>query len=151
MPVAKGRKERVEQGLQEYKRFLLTRKAVDCEQSGKKMSKNPYIRTWYEPATIREIFAEVKGNDLYDLIYKGESEKTHWSSASLGRNIAVRNGGYQYAGDSSLEDAATVLGVGFQAMIETLAVTDNQFELSHGGENLNIMDSYVADLNALRQ
>ena len=42
VPVAKGKKERVEQGLQEYKRLLLTRKGVDCEQSGKKMPKPIY-------------------------------------------------------------------------------------------------------------
>ncbi len=118
--VETARKARIEQDISQYGGQFLSPRAIEKKKHGKPLPKDPYVREWYAPSSVWDIFKEVKGKALYECIYRSESERTHWSVASLGQNVFRSEEFVSYAGDSSPEDSATVLAVGFQALIETL-------------------------------
>lgn len=128
---------------------FLSSKARKNKDAGKRLPEDPYVRSWYEPNSLADIFEQIKGaKPLYERIYRTESERTHWSVGSLGRNIRRTERGVTYAGDSSPEDDATALAVGFQSLVETLLDIDEHLQLGRGGEICSLRDRYVADLKA---
>lgn len=140
----------IENELTAHGDLFLTKAAQRDRDAGKRLPEDPYVRSWYAPASLATIFQQIQGaRPLYEYIYRPESERTHWSVGSLGRNIRRTEKGVSYAGDSSLGEAATALAVGFQALIETLQDVDAHLKLGCGDGIRGLRDEYVANLGEL--
>lgn len=140
--VERNTQARIAQMLEVHGEQFLSPKAKKACRDGKPLPNDPYVRQWYEPS-IRDIFRYVKGEQLYEHIYRAESEKAHWSVSSLGRNVRPAGRGVIYAGDTSPEDIATASAVGFQALLETLQDVDAHLNLGKGKAIENLKQEYI--------
>lgn len=142
---------KVRAAAQQFGSQLLTPKAKKAQAACQPLPQDPYVRSWHHPYSAADIFGQVEGaTALYDHIYRAESEKAHWSIAALGQNLRHTPGGMVYAGDSSAQDSARVLAVGFQSLIETLTHVDGHFELRRSKDISSLRGRYVASLPSAR-
>ena len=141
------RKVRIEEALKVCGDQFLTDRARKKKKDGTRLPKDPYVRSWYDPHSVACIFEQVKGLwPLYENIYRAESERTHWSVSSLGKNLHQTSGGFVYAGDASPSEAATFLAVGFQALLETLVDVDDHLNLGRNDQICDLKNRYVREL-----
>lgn len=151
MAIKPQQKARIEEALRAHGDQFLTSKARKNRDTGKRLPMDPYVRSWYAPNSLSAIFNEVEGaaKPLYEFIYRAESERTHWSVGSLGRNVHRTEKGVVYAGDSSPKEEATALAAGFQALIETLQDVDTHFKLARSDVIRKLRDEYVEESDEL--
>ncbi len=125
---------------------LHTRKAREATAAGKRMPEDPFVRTWHD-ARLEDVFAAVKGQDLYQGPYAFAADWHHWSPSGMQL-------GMQYEGqvlqrvDRSVVGQAVAFATAFQCLIETAMFIVERFDLPTGHIFVGALRAYQSELDA---
>ncbi len=63
--------------------MFLTKKAQKAKQAGQPLPKQPYYTNWRRGTSIKKVFEEIEGSDIWSFFYGPYSAWAHWSSAAF--------------------------------------------------------------------
>ena len=123
---------------------ILSVRALRASERGEALPADPYITTWYS-AKLKDIFAMVKAEELYDGPYGFASDWHHWSSSGLALAMEYEGDSLEYVSSSPVFQA-TAYANAFQCLAETSWFLVHHFKLD-GLELLeDVINRYVEEL-----
>ena len=140
---------RNEEGLHLYGDQFLTREARKKRDKGDPLPKDPYRKSWMKHQ-VRQIFEKVKGELLYEYLYRPFSGYHHWDPGGLDIAIKREQNRVLYS-SKSIEYAASALAVGFQCLLQMLEVVDRHLELDIASRIAKLREGYIAWHKAQRR
>lgn len=143
-PVNATQKQELFERLDREATQFLTPKARSAQQRGQPLPGGPYRRDW-TGKKVYELFNDVKAKDLYQQIYSPASEWSHAGAGSFVDAIIVEHGTIRFH-QGSVNMAATCFASGFQALLESLAITHSRFPLGHAAALQALKQEYVTAL-----
>lgn len=140
-------KTHIEEALKIQGDQFFSPKAKKKKAAGQQIPNDPYVRSWYAPNSLASICAQDQSAKLlYENIYRDESERTHWSVASLGRSVHRNEGGFVYTHNAHPCDDATFLAVGFQSLLEVLLDAEEHLGLGRNSDICDLRNRYISEL-----
>jgi hypothetical protein len=113
---------------------------------GKSIPGDPYRRQWNNVDTA-SIFAAVKGQRLYEDIYRNASDRIHWSPRSIFLALETEESGARIYMADDPRMAATALAASFHSLFQTMEAVDIYFELGHAERLAKIRNEYAKNLS----
>ena len=135
------RRESIEQFLSSHGDQFLTKAARRARSEGRPLPPDPYCHQWHR-RPIREMFNEVRGELLYERLYRQMSGWGHWSPWALGQVIRRVDNRVHYSTDSP-RFAATALAVGFQSLLQCVELLNRHLSLDMGAELDGLKGRYI--------
>jgi hypothetical protein len=136
-----AQRAKINKMLKQYGNQFLTKKARKAQREGRPLPVDPYRKNW-SGRPLDQICDEVQGQLLYEHIYRGMSERIHWSPRGLGTAITRDGQKVTYSGISP-ENAATALAVGFQALLQSLELLDEHLQLCEKRRLNQLRERYI--------
>lgn len=130
-----------EHGPKYYK--VETLKRID---EGKALPADPYRRQWSN-LNAADIFNQVRGGDLYDIVYRNASDRAHWSPRSILLAVSDDDDGVRRYSPRDPRADATSLSVGFQSLLQTLEAVNIYLKLSLDEQLTNFNNAFLSDLS----
>jgi hypothetical protein len=73
----------IEKEMAEVGPMFYTDKAMKAVEAGRPLPERPHYDSWRKKVSIRKIFEEIKGSDIYSFFYGPFSTWAHWSSKAF--------------------------------------------------------------------
>lgn len=130
--------------LKKYGPQFYTKEAQKSQSDNRPLPDKPYRKTW-SGKTVADISKEVKGQLLYEEIYKEMSTWIHWSPRGIGTSIRRGSQEVLYVREAS-DMAAMSLASGFQSLLEATTLADAHLTLGYADRLATLRDLYVKGL-----
>lgn len=137
-------KVEIERQLKAHGSIYLTNRNRDKQKKGEQLPKDPYRPNWHG-STLQTICDEVDTLPLYDGIYRGTSQWTHWTPGAIGRAIRREGGKVKYSSEAQ-DSGARALASGFQSLFQTMELVNAQLQLGFSVNLAELADAYTMEL-----
>ena len=133
----------IKEGLHRYGDLYLKSKAREKREKSGPQSKDDQYRKSWTGLPVLQIGEKVKGELLYEHLYRPFSDYQHWNPGGLGTSIRRDQNLILYS-PRSPEHAARALKIGFQCLLQILEIVDKHFELDITARLAELRDGYIA-------
>jgi hypothetical protein len=122
--------------------------AIQRQVAGLPLPDDPYRREWYN-VDIASVFRAVRGEPLYERIYREMSDWVHWGIDPIGRSLTFEQERIWYS-EREPYWAATALAAGFQSLYQSLSFLNDYLHLQIGDRLSSLYNERIAWHSALR-
>ena len=133
---------RIEEGLRREGERFLSQRALKARQKRRPLPRDPYVRNW-TGMRADQIFREVRGDELYEVLYRTFSDWSHWGTGAVGGAIQ-RQGETVGFDSSSAAQTASALTAGFQCLMQTTWVLSIHLDLRLEEQLRKLRDEFIA-------
>ncbi len=134
--------EEIEAGLRQYKHLFLTSKAVKALTKGVPTPRDPYHPYWHGQ-NVRSLCEEIRGEELYQRVYRLFSNWMHWSPAGFMMAMDVQATKTTFI-TMSFADSATALKAGMQCLYQTAEIVEERLKLGFKDALTQWLEGYLA-------
>lgn len=134
-------RSRIIEQLGTYGEEFLTSNAKKMQDNNLPLPRNPYRNKWID-LNVYERCKEVKGDLLYEKIYRETSQWIHWTVKGMSPAIRRDDLTFRYCTNTSADMGATALASGFQSLFESAKLLNIHLKLEFNDKLDNIITEY---------